>query len=190
MYPRHLVTTSSHDQLFCNFSSLKINSRYLHVSYCVKSKEPSKIEETVKILKEEKKAKEEFEGEGALQQESASVVAVAPKRSIGKRIWDEILHYYHGFRLLFVDIKISTRLAFKIAKGEELTRREHRQLIRTVSDLFRLVPFSIFIIVPFMELLLPVFLKLFPAMLPSTFTTTSERVSSFVFYLILILHKC
>ncbi|GFQ74754.1 hypothetical protein TNCT_432151 [Trichonephila clavata] len=175
MYPRHLVTTSSHVQLCCNFSSLKTNSRHLHVSYCVKSKEPSKIEETVKILKEEKKAKEEFEGEGSLQQESAPVVAVAPKRSIGKRIWDEILHYYHGFRLLFVDIKISTRLAFKIAKGEELTRREHRQLIRTVSDLFRLVPFSIFIIIPFMELLLPVFLKLFPAMLPSTFTTTSER---------------
>ena len=40
---------------------------------------------------------------------------------------------------------------------------------------FRLVPFSVFVIVPFMELLLPVALKLFPGMLPSTFTTTSER---------------
>ena len=39
----------------------------------------------------------------------------------------------------------------------------------------RLVPFSVFIIVPFMELLLPVALKLFPGMLPSTFTTTTER---------------
>ena len=46
-----------------------------------------------------------------------------------------------------------------------------RQLVRTVSDLFRLVPFSVFIIVPFMELLLPVALKLFPGMLPSTFTS-------------------
>lgn len=33
----------------------------------------------------------------------------------------------------------------------------------------RLVPFSVFLIVPFMELLLPVALKLFPNMLPSTF---------------------
>ena len=49
------------------------------------------------------------------------------------------------------------------------------QLVRTTSDLFRLVPFSVFIIVPFMELLLPVALKLFPGMLPSTFTTKSER---------------
>ena len=43
------------------------------------------------------------------------------------------------------------------------------------QDLFRLVPFSVFVIVPFMELLLPVALKLFPGMLPSTFTTSSQR---------------
>jgi hypothetical protein len=47
----------------------------------------------------------------------------------------------------------------------------YRQLVRTVSDLFRLVPFSVFIVVPFMELLLPLALKLFPGMLPSTFTS-------------------
>ena len=35
--------------------------------------------------------------------------------------------------------------------------------------MFRLVPFAIFLLVPFMELLLPVALKLFPNMLPSTF---------------------
>ena len=48
-------------------------------------------------------------------------------------------------------------------------------MITILQDLFRLVPFSVFIIVPFMELLLPVALKLFPGMLPSTFTTTSQR---------------
>lgn len=50
--------------------------------------------------------------------------------------------------------------------------------MRTVSDLFRLVPFSVFIIVPFMELLLPLAIKLFPGMLPSTFQTATEKVSS------------
>ncbi|KAJ7273621.1 LETM1-like protein-domain-containing protein [Mycena haematopus] len=53
--------------------------------------------------------------------------------------------------------------------GEALTRRERRQLKRTTQDLLRLVPFAVFIVVPFMELLLPVALKLFPNMLPSTF---------------------
>jgi len=43
------------------------------------------------------------------------------------------------------------------------------QLKRTTQDLLRLVPFAVFVVVPFMELLLPVALKLFPNMLPSTF---------------------
>merc|ERR1712091_637359 len=37
------------------------------------------------------------------------------------------------------------------------------------------VPFSIFLIVPFMELLLPVALAIFPGMLPSTFQDSTKR---------------
>ncbi len=48
-------------------------------------------------------------------------------------------------------------------------RREKRQLTRTSADIFRLVPLTVFLVVPFMELLLPVALRLFPNMLPSTF---------------------
>ena len=51
------------------------------------------------------------------------------------------------------------------------------QLKRTTQDLLRLIPFSVFLIVPFMELLLPVALKLFPNMLPSTFTDKFKEVS-------------
>jgi len=98
-----------------------------------------------------------------------------PKRSLSKRIWDELVHYYHGFRLLFIDIKISSKYVWRILKGGELLRREHRQLVRTVADLFRLVPFSVFIIVPFMELLLPVFIRFFPGLLPSTFQTDKDQ---------------
>lgn len=98
-------------------------------------------------------------------------------RSLMKRIRDELVHYYHGFRLLGVEIRIAFRLALKSLRGQDLTRREYRQLTRTVADIFRLVPFSVFIIVPFMELLLPVFIKLFPGMLPSTFETKKDRVS-------------
>lgn len=43
------------------------------------------------------------------------------------------------------------------------------QLRRTTQDLLRLIPFIPFVVVPFMEFLLPVALKLFPNMLPSTF---------------------
>ncbi|KAI0508167.1 hypothetical protein KFK09_014301 [Dendrobium nobile] len=78
-------------------------------------------------------------------------------------------HYWLGCKLLWADIRISSRLLLKLAGGKSLSRRERKQLTRTTADIFRLVPFAVFLIVPFMEFLLPVFLKLFPNMLPSTF---------------------
>lgn len=45
--------------------------------------------------------------------------------------------------------------------------------------MFRLVPFLIFLIVPFMELLLPVALILFPNMLPSTFEDKFREVMTY-----------
>ncbi|KAM7272177.1 hypothetical protein ACFE04_026840 [Oxalis oulophora] len=78
-------------------------------------------------------------------------------------------HYWLGTKLLWADVRISSRLLLKLASGKSLSRRERQQLTRTTADIFRLVPVAVFIIVPFMEFLLPVFLKLFPNMLPSTF---------------------
>ncbi|KQK00271.1 mitochondrial proton/calcium exchanger protein [Brachypodium distachyon] len=78
-------------------------------------------------------------------------------------------HYWLGTKLLWADVRISSRLLVKLAGGKSLSRRERQQLTRTTADIFRLVPVAVFIVVPFMEFLLPVFLKLFPNMLPSTF---------------------
>ena len=44
----------------------------------------------------------------------------------------------------------------------------------------RLVPFIIILVVPFLEFALPVLLKLFPNMLPSTFTDSMKKVN-FIF---------
>ncbi|XP_030554075.1 mitochondrial proton/calcium exchanger protein [Drosophila novamexicana] len=107
--------------------------------------------------------------------EAASKAVAKPKKPLQQRIWDELVHYYHGFRLLFIDTAISTKLLWLVLNGKTLTRRENKQLQRTTSDLFRLIPFSVFIIVPFMELLLPLFIKFFPGMLPSTFQTAKDR---------------
>ena len=84
-------------------------------------------------------------------------------------IMSTLQHYWLGFKLLWADARISSRLLLKLAGGKSLSRRERQQLTRTTADIFRLVPFAVFIVVPFMEFLLPVFLKLFPNMLPSTF---------------------
>ncbi|KAH0350979.1 LETM1-domain-containing protein, partial [Aureobasidium melanogenum] len=97
------------------------------------------------------------------------------KLTLRQKIMKEVHHYWDGTKLLAAEVKISSKLALKMAAGYELTRREHRQLHRTVQDLGRLVPFSMFVIVPFAELLLPVALKLFPNMLPSTYEGQKSR---------------
>lgn len=97
------------------------------------------------------------------------------KLTIMQKIKREIHHYWDGTKLLATEVRISTKLALKMAAGYELSRREHRQLHRTVQDLGRLVPFSVFVIVPFAELLLPIALRLFPNLLPSTYEGAKSK---------------
>ncbi|WFD19290.1 LETM1 domain-containing protein ylh47 [Malassezia caprae] len=96
-----------------------------------------------------------------------------PKASMPVRVWnkvkEEAMHYWHGLKLLGKELRISTRLLRRMILGYTLTRREHRQLRRTMGDLLRLIPFIPFVIIPAAELLLPIALKIFPNMLPSTF---------------------
>ncbi|PAA89162.1 hypothetical protein BOX15_Mlig015056g3 [Macrostomum lignano] len=89
--------------------------------------------------------------------------------SLPARIWHEILHYWNGFRLLALETRIALRISLKYMRGATISRRERRHLVRTVADLFRMVPFLFFIVIPFMEFLLPFYLKFMPFMLPSTF---------------------
>ena len=97
------------------------------------------------------------------------------KLTLWQKVKHEVHHYWDGTKLLATEVRISSKLALKMAAGYELTRRENRQLQRTVQDLGRLVPFSVFIIVPFAELLLPVALKLFPNLLPSTYEARDAK---------------
>lgn len=99
------------------------------------------------------------------------------KMTLWQKVKHEAQHYWDGTKLLATEVRISSKLALKMAAGYELTRREHRQLTRTVQDLGRLVPFSVFVIVPFAELLLPVALRLFPNMLPSTYENAKSKES-------------
>ncbi|KAM3958957.1 LOW QUALITY PROTEIN: leucine zipper and EF-hand containing transmembrane protein 1 [Aphomia sociella] len=141
-------------------------ARPISTSSYYNDKEPlkpsSKVEATVETIKKGIEEKEKL----PKKEEK--------KKSIKERVMNELRHYYHGFRLLFIETRISTSLLFRILKGESLTRREHRLLVTTIGDLFRMVPFIVFIIVPFLEFALPLFIKLFPSMLPSTFESTSQ----------------
>ena len=95
-----------------------------------------------------------------------------------KAIKDEAHHYWVGTKLLWVEMKMAGQIIQRLLQGHGMTRRERLQLIRTSTDMFRLVPFAVFVIVPFMELLLPFALKLFPNMLPSTFQDSLKKEES------------
>lgn len=114
-------------------------------------------------------------------------------KTIPGRIWAELKHYWVGTKLLALEIKTSASIVKRVLEGcnsrprqthsptgNQLTRRERRQLLRTSTDLLRLVPFAVFVIIPFMEFLLPVALKLFPNMLPSTFEDQLQKVSYYI----------
>ena len=88
--------------------------------------------------------------------------------------WEALRHLYHGFQLFWLNTKMAWVYTRRLQAGTPLTRRERLLLERATKDLMRLVPFSFFIIVPFAELLLPVALKIFPELIPSTFETEAQ----------------
>ncbi|CAH0587092.1 unnamed protein product [Chrysodeixis includens] len=160
----HDVTQKSlYTRLYCHPQSI----RPISTSKYIFDKEPlrpsSKVEATVATIKK------------GIEEQEKLPKKEEKKKSLKERFMDECRHYYHGFRLFFIEIRISTSLLFKILKGGTLTRREHKLLVTTIGDLFRIVPFIVFIVVPFLEFTLPIFIKLFPNMLPSTFESTDQR---------------
>ncbi|KAK2826739.1 hypothetical protein Q5P01_020953 [Channa striata] len=141
--------------------------RWIHTS---RSRwDDSKVEKSLRSLKDKKKLEEG----GPVY--SPTLDAEPVRRTLTQRVVDEIKHYYHGFKLLWIDTTIAGRMLWTVLNGHTLSRRERRQFLRTCADVFRLLPFLVFIIVPFMEFLLPVALKLFPNMLPSTFETQTKK---------------
>lgn len=125
---------------------------------------PTKKEKTIEEKKTEQKS-EEIKTETVTKQ----------KPPLWTRVKDEAKHYWFGTKLLFTELRIATRHLSRVLQGHSLSRRERKQLVRTANDMMRLVPFSIFVLIPFMELLLPVALAIFPGLLPSTYTTSKKR---------------
>ncbi|GMM33342.1 ribosome-binding protein [Saccharomycopsis crataegensis] len=99
----------------------------------------------------------------------------AKKLTLWEKVKHEAHHYWSGTKLLGFEIKVATKLLVRMLSGYELTRREYQQLKRTIVDVLRLVPFSAFVLIPFAELLLPIALKIFPNLLPSTYESNVDK---------------
>ncbi len=83
----------------------------------------SKVERSLRSLKDRNKKLEEG---GPVY--SPMVDAEPVRRTIGQRVIDEVKHYYHGFRLLWMDTTITVRMLWRVLNGHILSRRERRQV--------------------------------------------------------------
>lgn len=91
----------------------------------------SKVEEAVEAMKEKKeKLKEKAFQMECSPEEIEPVVAVSspPKKTIWQRVKHEVIHYYNGFKLLFLETKIAARMLWRVMNGKVLSRRERRQV--------------------------------------------------------------
>ena len=122
--------------------------RTFHTGRPLYEESKSKVEETVKALKEEAKEKEKAKAEAEakpVEEQVAQPLKPAPKKDplassvveepkpklpLRQRIVHEVKHYYNGFRLLFIDIRVCTRHLWRLLNGKSLTRRERRQVWR------------------------------------------------------------
>jgi LETM1 and EF-hand domain-containing protein 1 len=118
---------NSESKLLCYQSNIKnVSLRSFHIGTNWNGQEASsKVEETVKNIKEEKEKQKS-------QTLSSSIIIKSQEKGLEKKptLWQkikiELLHYYHGFRLLGLDMKVSAKLILRILQGHELSRREHR----------------------------------------------------------------
>lgn len=83
----------------------------------------SVVEKSLRSLKDKNKKLEEG---GPVYSPPAQA---AVRKPLGQRVLDELKHYYHGFRLLWIDTKIAARTLWRILHGHSLTRRERRQVM-------------------------------------------------------------
>ena len=125
---------------------IKGSERCLSTSSRLFEKPSSKIEETVQHLNSSLKEGEKPDDAVSAQVPEAAAApavktsdgAIQPlKKSLWQRFIDECKHYYSGFKLLFLDIRVSSKIVWKILNGNTLSRRESKQLVRTTSDVFR-----------------------------------------------------
>lgn len=126
IHHRRTIFTSS---ISCDPSATKLGK---NPKLWEEEEKKSKVEEAVEAMKEKKeKLKEKaFQMECSPEElEPMVVVSPKPKKTLWQRAKHEVVHYYNGFKLLYLEVKIAARMLWQILNGRVLSRRERRQVI-------------------------------------------------------------
>lgn len=92
---------------------------------------PTKAAEAVSL---NQLASEKAKGDAAAATKLAKKEEEKKKLTLRQKIMKEVHHYWDGTKLLATEVRISSKLALKMAAGYELTRREHRQVMFDASS--------------------------------------------------------
>ena len=90
-----------------------------------------------------------------------------------------VQHTVHGLKDFSEDSKWLLRQKIRTEEFNNASYRLKAQERRAWQDVLKMIPFSFFIIVPGAELLLPVYLSIFPNALPSQFLSESDKMTNF-----------
>jgi len=84
-------------------------------------------------------------------------------------------HMAQSFKLFALNCAMAYRITRRIFKGEEVSVIDRNRLKRAIADIFLMVPFSVFVIIPGAEIFIPFYIKRFPSAMPSTFETADQK---------------
>jgi hypothetical protein len=98
-------------------------------------------------------------------------------RRTSAKIWEEVRHIGHGFVTLKDDIKqgVADTKDLHYARYKKPTYTHSQKIQNITQDVIKFIPFSIFILIPGLELLLPAWLVIFPNAIPSQFQSKTAR---------------
>ena len=127
-----------------------VNRRLVSTSSVRLKEASSKVEQTVERLKDKVEEKESLDNlekkidskiVATTTDATTTTTITTSKKSLWVRIKDEGKHFWSGCKLLVLDVRVCSRIIWKITRGKTITRRERRQLTRTaaVSLLKRIV---------------------------------------------------
>ena len=86
---------------------------------------------------------------------------------LSKFVWHELKKIGRGFVQMYQDVKYSVQTKTSKQKYVKHCYTKSVKLDQVKSDLLKFIPFSFFLIIPGLDLLLPVYIAIFPNSVPS-----------------------
>lgn len=100
--------------------------------------------------------------------------------SVGECLTGVVIVFY-GF--IQADVRVSAGIVRRITNGKQISRRERNFIVQTGVDLARLVPFSLFLIIPAAEFALPFALRVLSTICRRTGCTLLSNANKYLYFL-------